>query len=246
MDLRAVHPSLKVEYAPGVLVDAARTVLGLYDTGLTYWQGIQEMRRQIIRELSRRFGASNVDSSGNKAIRPKKLPGSRADVDIVPAFTYYWVVWDSDASKYQVKEGVAILGNDLNWTYNFPEQHHTNGIAKRVRTKYRFKRNVRILKRLRDEPVDTNQLEPKQAPSFLIECLMYAVEDECFLVEADDRYDRALRILHRLEECLNDSNWVSNVTEINEIKYLFRPTQPWNVNDARKLVRTARLRMEAS
>ena len=49
------------------------------------------MRREITRELVKRFGASNIDASGNKAIRLKKLPGSRADVDIVLTFRYYWV-----------------------------------------------------------------------------------------------------------------------------------------------------------
>jgi hypothetical protein len=195
--------------------------------------------------LSKKFGASNVDSSGNKAIRLKKQPGSRADVDIVSTFRLYWVMWDSIASKYHVEEGIAIFGKDAKWTYNFPEQHHATGIAKRARTKHRFKRNVRIFKRLRDELVDTYQIGPKQAPSFLIECLTYAVEDEYFLVEADDRYDRALRILSRMDDLLYDANWVRNMTEINGIKYLFRPTQPWTVDDAKAFVRTARLRMTA-
>jgi hypothetical protein len=139
---------------------------------------------------------------------------------------------------------VAILGQDGTWTHNFPEQHHANGIAKRGRTKHRFKRNVRIFKRLRDELVDANQLAPKQAPSFLIECLTSAVEDEYFLVETDDRYDRALRTIP-YGECLNDSNWIMNATEINEIKYLFRPTQPWTVDDAKAFVLAARRRIEA-
>jgi hypothetical protein len=32
-----------------------------------------------------------LDGDGNKAIRLKKLPGSRADVDIVPVFNYIWM-----------------------------------------------------------------------------------------------------------------------------------------------------------
>jgi len=245
MDLRAVHPDIRLEYAPGVVIDSARTMLGIYDTGRTYHDIAQEMRREITRELIQRFGASNVDASGNKAIRLKKLPGSRADVDIVQTFRYYLVVWDFYSSQYHVEEGVAILGQDGSWTHNFPEQHHANGIAKRGRTKHRFKRNVRILKRLRDELVNADQLAPKQAPSFLIECLTYAVEDEYFLVETDDRYARALRILSRMDECLHDANWIMNATEINAIKYLFRPTQPWTVDDAKAFVLAACRRIEA-
>jgi hypothetical protein len=123
MDLRAVHPSIRLEYASDVIVDAARTVLGISGIGRTYSDVAQEMRREIISELSKKFGASNVDASGNKAIRLKKLPGSRADLDIALTFTYYWVMWDANALQYRVVEGVAILGKDGSWTYNFPEQH---------------------------------------------------------------------------------------------------------------------------
>ena len=182
MDLRAVHPAVRLENASGIDIHTAQMVLGLYDTGRTYSDIMQEMHGEIVSELRKRFGASNIDVTGNKAIRLKKHSGSRADVDIVPAFTLYWVMWHASAIQYRVEEGVAILGKDGRWTYNFPEQHHTNGIAKRTRTRYRFKRHVRILKRLRDELVDRSQLAPKQAPSFFIECLTYAVEDTYFLV----------------------------------------------------------------
>ena len=64
-------------------------------------------------------------------------------------------------------------------------------------------------------------------------------------MEADERYDRALRILSRMDALLRDDNWVRNATEINAIKYLFRPTQLWTVDDAKAFVRAARLRMTA-
>jgi hypothetical protein len=245
MDLRAVHPYIRLEYASDVVVNTARTMLGIYDISRTLNDVAQEMRREIISELSSKFGASNIDASGNKAIRLKKLPGSRADVDIVSTFRFYWITWNLYTSKYDVAEGVALLGKNGDWTYNFPEQHHANGIAKRARTKHRFKRNVRIFKRLRDELVDAYQLTSKQAPSFLIECLTYAVEDEYFLVETDERYDRALRLLSRMDDLLHNADWVRNATEINGVKYLFHPAQPWTVDDAKAFVGAARLRMEA-
>jgi hypothetical protein len=51
MDLRAVHPAIRLEYASGVVIDSARTMLGIYDTGRTYHDIAQEMRREITREL---------------------------------------------------------------------------------------------------------------------------------------------------------------------------------------------------
>lgn len=244
MDLRANHPSIKIEYAPNVVVEAANTLLGIYNISRTYRDIAQEMRNNLMIELTKEFGAANIDASGKKAIRLKKQPGTRADVDIAPAFNYRWVIWNSYTEKYVVEEGIAILATDGTWTHNFPEQHNTNGIAKRARTKHRFKRNVRALKRLRDELVTSYELRPKQAPSFLIESLTYAVEDEYFLIDSDDRYFRALRILYRLDELLNDPRWVGDATEINEIKYLFRPAQPWSIDDAKAFVWAAINRLE--
>lgn len=61
-----------------------------------------------------------------------------------------------------------------------PAPHNQNGIAKRAQTQHRFKKVVRSLKHLRDELVELKLIGPKQAPSFLIECLVYAVEDYHF------------------------------------------------------------------
>jgi hypothetical protein len=57
---------------------------------------------------------------------------------------------------------------------NFPKQHKRNGDRKDLRTGGRFKESVRAVKRLkRSLGVD--------APSYLLECLLYNVPDEVFL-----------------------------------------------------------------
>jgi hypothetical protein len=116
---------------------------------------------------------------------------------------------DDPARQYRRVNGVTILGKDGAWINNFPEQHYANGVKKRERTKHRFKRFVHIFKRLRDELVREQKLAPGRVPSFLIECLTYVVEDDYFLVETDDRYDRANRILGRMWELLDNPSWVS-------------------------------------
>jgi hypothetical protein len=71
-------------------------------------------------------------------------------------------------------------------------------------------------------------------PSFLVECLVYGVEDQYFLIETDDRYDRLVRIVTRIYEQLDDPTWVSNALEINEVKFLFRPKQGWTADAAKR------------
>lgn len=239
MDLRAVHPLIRIEYAQNVVVEAAQAAHPIPQSGRYFSDVVTDMRREIRLCLGQKFGAANVDADGNKAIRLKKLPGSRADVDIVPAFNYIWMWWDELAGQYGRANGVTILDKDGAWINNFPVQHYANGVNKRERTRHRFKRFVRIFKRLRDELVREGKLAPGRAPSFLLECLTYAVEDKYFLVETDDRYDRAKRILGRMWELLDNALWVRTATEINGIKFLFHTTQPWTVDGAKGFVALA-------
>ena len=239
MDLRAVHPLVRIVYANDVIVEYGQKAHGIPQVGRYFSDVIVEMRRQITTSLMEKFGAASVDASGNKAIRLKKLPGSRSDVDIVPMFKYLWVWWNNPARQYGQNPGVTILGGNGTWIHNFPDQHAANGITKRAQTGNRFKRHVRIFKRLRDELVREGKLAPGSVPSFLIECLTYAVEDGYFLVETDDRYERAKRILARMWELLDNPLWTSTATEINGIKFLFNIAQPWTVNDAKGFVALA-------
>jgi hypothetical protein len=68
---------------------------------------------------------------------------------------------------------------------------------------------------------------------------VYAVEDEHFLYELDDRYLRLLRILMRLDVLLASDQWCENATEVNEIKFLFRSAQSWSRPEARLFVTAA-------
>jgi hypothetical protein len=235
MDLRAMHPLMKVEY------DKAT---GIVYRGPMLNDLAQAMRVEMVKSLWSAFGKDNV-GIGNKAIRIHKLPGSRADVDIVPAFTYRWILWNQPGMNYVYVDGVAILGIDGSWTYNFPEHHHVNGIAKRERTRHRFKKQVRSLKTLRDELVQLKHIQPKQVPSFLVECLTFAVEDPYFLVEGDDRYDRIKRVVGRMQELIANPLWTSTAMEISGFKALFGSSQAWNLAGAKAFVDAALTRLSA-
>ncbi len=245
MDLRAVHKDIYIEYAPGVIVETAYAALGYHSTGRTYGQTAAQMRAEIASQLSGRFGADHVDANGNKAIRLKRATGSRADVDVVPCFRLHHVIWNPFTRIYQTIEGAAIFGRDGTLIVNFPDQHHANGIAKRATTKLRFKKNVRMLKRLRDELVEGSVFNKGEVPSFFVECLAYGVEDEYFLVEADDRYDRLQRVVLRIHQHLNDATWLGTATEINGVKTLFGIHHPWTIDTARRFSAEAWTRLKA-
>lgn len=244
IDLRAVHPMLRVVYAESVVQSSADQALGYSYIGRFFPEVLADMRREMWAMLASEFGDRNVEDGG-KAFRVKSVPGSRAPVDVVPCFKLHYVRWNMISVSYDVAEGIVILPRAGAPIFNFPEQHYQNGIAKRALTQHRFKKNVRMLKRLRDELVDLGKIQKGQVPSFLIECLVYEVEDYHFFFEADDRYDRLLRIVRRIGERSYDPNWINSATEINGVKLLFGSHQPWTANAVSIFAEAAYARLTA-
>ncbi|MGY4289034.1 hypothetical protein ACVWXO_008254 [Bradyrhizobium sp. LM2.7] len=243
MDLRLQLPGIRSLYSEGVSETDADVALGLVRTGVSFEHTAMLVRAELGKILVRQFGHDGVDLSGKKAIKVHGLDGSRTDCDIVPAFRLNFVGRNYLGQIFST-DGVAILGTDGSFTYNFPEQHHKNGVTERTNTAHRFKRNVRMLKRLNYELEEVGDIQ-KRLPSFLVECLVYRVEDPYFLVEADDRYDRLLRILGRLHDRLGDDAWTRDATEVNDVKYLFREGQAWTLQNARQFVAAAVTRLVA-
>jgi hypothetical protein len=233
IDLRATHPALYVKYDTNVVPEYANQVLGYFSLGRTHGEILADMRREIIQELGREFGALNLDTSGKKAIKVNGVPGTRSAVDVVPCFRLDYVIWDVSRQRYWKIPGVAILDRS-GWTFSYPDQHHRNGIDKRTNTQLRFKKIVRMLKHLRDELVASGALTSNEVPSFLVESLVHGVEDVFFTVEQDDRYDRLLRIAQRMRAQIYDQQCANAALEINGINPLFLTTVPTRLNNAKK------------
>lgn len=244
MDLRAMHPLVYSEYGEGVVPEYARQVSGLTPVGRYGADVARDLRAEMAKSFTAAFG-KDVVTVGSKAIRIDKKVNSRADVDVVPTFDYRWIAWNAAAGRFDVTCGVAIFGTDGSITRNYPDDHTANGRDKRARTRHRFKKVVRSLKRLRDELVEFGMLKPKRVPSFFIESLVHWVPDWVFLCEDDDRYGRVIRVLDQMAVQLKDLTTTDVATEINGIKYLFHPTQPWTVVDAQVFIAAARARLAA-
>ncbi|MBL6599773.1 MAG: hypothetical protein ISP41_12840 [Alphaproteobacteria bacterium] len=230
IDLRAQHPIINVLFAEGVIPEYAYSAGGYSDYGMTFDQAFRQLRAELVADLAAKFGWKNLDI-GKKAIRIRGITGSRAEVDVVPAARFHWVTWNGGLGQYNTLEGICILSSNGQWTFNFPEQHHENGVAKRGQTALRFKRVVRVFKRLRAD-MEARGIANVKIPSFLVECLVYAVEDRYFLIEEDDRYDRVLRVALRIREMLSYPDFASKMTEINEVKTLFHSNQAWTYPQA--------------
>ena len=226
VDLRARHPLLKIDYEPDVIREYADAALSYSYPGVQHDHLFAAMRRELQATLSRAFGAKNI-VVGKKAIRVKGITGSRAEVDVVPTVGYHSVVWSAASGRYLVQEGVAILATDGRWTLNYPEQHYANGVSKRARTGHQFKKVVRSFKRLRAD-MSGRGMSKFALPSFLVESLIYNVEDGFFTVPGDDRYERMRRVARRLQWMLHDEPTAATMVEVNDIKRLFTLDQAWS------------------
>ena len=248
MDLCVWHPGILVRVEDGLSHEEVNRRLG-YTVGSGPIPEIAaRLRREVGLVLGATFGVANV-RAGNKAFRVPAVAGSRADADVVPAVCLHYVRrslpgFMSPYEPFRRTEGVIIYAEDGTATLNFPRQHQDNGKAKRARTKHRFKKVVRIAKRLRDELVKLGHLTSGQVPSFLVECLVYGVEEGAFVLE-EDRYARMRRILGRIDTQVRSPDWTRVAVEINEVKLLFHHTQPWTVDDAQAFVTAALRRLES-
>lgn len=243
MDLRVVHPGIRAQYAPNIDEESASQHL-YTSTGRSLQSLNTLMRAEVAAALGGAFGSENVDDTGSRAIHVRSLPGSRADVDVVPSFVLHHV-WADAAQNFHAVEGVGILSKEgTKWTLNFPEQHAANGIEKRRRTKHRFKRCVRILKRLRNEMAELGLQDAEPIPSYLIECLAYRVDDEFYLDDTDDHFNRIYWVIRRLEQMAADLSWTAQANEMNDIKLLFGSWQGWTSPQVVAFITAARKYLE--
>lgn len=177
-----------------------------------------QFKNEVGIALMNYFGGSSV-TRGNKAF-DVHANSYRIDADVVPAFEYRRYM-----SAFSYHEGTKFLPDHGAPVINWPQQNYDNGVAKNARTGERFKAMVRIMKRLRNGMNDAGHAAAAPIPSFLNECLVWNVPDQCFN-HADYTADVRYVIAHLYNETRSDPT-CNEWREINELKYLLRGGQPW-------------------
>ena len=134
-------------------------------------------------------------------------------------------------------EGTAFVP-DGGWRIvNWPDQNYDNGVSKNTATGGRFKDVVRILKRLRYKMNDEKIAAAAPIPSFLIECLVWNAPNAAF---GHDTYTSDVREV--LANLFNDTIKLETCEEwgeINELKYLFKGTHAWTLDQAHAFISAA-------
>ncbi len=195
------------------------------------------LKNTLYEGLRLKFGGPNVEY-GNKALKVRGVDGSRVNADVVPAIGY-WLARPGFLGAPYIVKGTAIYTDEGLWIYNFPEEHHEFGKLKNERTGRRYKRTVRILKRLSGELG-----LPNPPPSFLVESLTYNCPDALFSGD-DDWYETISLVLTWIYKATEDPISAASLVEANGIKPLFAPEQPWTVQQANAFAGAAFLKIIA-
>ena len=168
--------------------------------------------------LRRKFKSNNV-TRGDKSIKVKSN-SNRVSADVVPAFEYQQNT--SSGIKFYSDTGAAVV--------NFPRQNEKNGNAKNARTSHRYKRMVRLLKKINYKLKTDGYI-----PSFLVECLVWNVPDSIFQKNstyADELRGVLYHIYSRTKKGSAHVHLSNEWGEVNELLYLFKGHRKWTKGNA--------------
>ena len=193
-----------------------------------------DFKDMIQTALRNYFGGQGV-ARGNKAF-DVHANTYRIDADVVPTFEHRRYKKHSDGTHTYLS-GVALLTDTGQLIKNWPQQTYENGVERNHATRRKYKRLIRILKRLRDKMQEVNTVSPRPVPSFLIECLVWNAELAAF---ARDSYTDILRhVLANTWNRTRDDTECREWGEVNELKYLFGEHQPWTQRQAHDFLQSA-------
>ena len=138
-----------------------------------------DFKDMVENALNSYFGTASV-TQGNKAF-DIHANTYRIDADVLPAFEYRWYTGDFNAEwDHHYHSGVAFFPDRGNMVINWPQQTYDNGVSRNDSTGRRYKRVIRILKRLRNAMQKDKIAEADNVASFLIESLVWNAPLEAF------------------------------------------------------------------
>lgn len=185
----------------------------------------KDMVRQAI---TKKFGAQYI-KEGNKSFKINENT-YHVKADVVPAFQYrnYKYIGSIDPDRFV--NGIYFLASDMSEVINYPKVHIENGNNKNIKTNRRYKKAVRIMKKIKNNMVDDNITNGDVISSFLVECLVYNVPDSIF-INNETWIDIIKEIIIFLYNSIKEKRY-TNWGEVSEMYYLFHENRKWKPEDA--------------
>ncbi len=179
--------------------------------------------KNLIQEALNNYFGSQYVTRGNKAFDIHSN-SYRVDADAVPAFAYRYYYGNGE-NDYRDPVGISFNTDRGERIINWPEHVYRNGVTKQSETGQRYKKIVRIIKKLRNKMQDENISNSHDIASFLIESMIWNVPKDKF--GNYNYYDDVRAVLANCFNATLSNGACKEHCEVNDIKYLFHSTQPW-------------------
>ncbi len=191
----------------------------------------EKLRSELVAALKAKF-PNQVDDSGRVAIEINSS-SARVDADVVPCFDFRYF-WISGATR----DGTKVIPKSGNRFENYPVQHLEEGKAKNASTNRRFKKTVRIMKRVENEMVEAGA--HVEVPSYFVECLVYNCPNATLRQSKwTDVVGGVITHLWNELEGEEPSEASGRWAEVNDCKWLFTPRQKWSRPEGRAFAKAA-------
>ncbi|PPA87640.1 nucleotidyltransferase [Brevibacillus laterosporus] len=196
---------------------------GNFENNYTFSQ----YRNDIEQAMIDKFESNNIEF-GNKAIQINSN-SYRVVADVVPCFEHRRYSQDGTYIK-----GTEFITRHTNQhVINFPEQHYSNGLRKNNETSRRYKKVVRIFKRLRYNLLEKGY-SVENVSSFLVESLIWNVPNNNFnsatlTEDVKQCFDYLITQTSDYEKC---KKW----GEVSELLYLFHNGRKYTCSDAHRFL----------
>ena len=206
------------QYNKGGVTDQT---FGYVSSSQTYDDFKEKVRKALVAE----FGSANVRVK-NKCFSISENT-TRVKADVVPTFELRRF---DDAIEGHVIKGVKYYSGKGEEVINYPLQHIANGKQKNTATQKRYKRVVRIFKKVRYKMIDDGIQVSSHITSFLLECMVWNVPDSVF--NLNDNWTKRVKdaIIYIYGQTKNEDD-CREWGEVSELLYLFRGSRKWTVKD---------------
>ena len=186
-----------------------------------------EFKQDVHEALSKYFGPGAV-TRGNKAF-DIKATSHHVEADVVP-FVDYREYFGNRTHR----DGFTLFPDKGGKIENYPKQHYTNGINRNSATSQRFKRVARVLKGVCYEMQDNNIGVSQRIPGFLLECLAGLAPTSMY--SSPDITVTTGNVVAWLFNNTEPESDCTEWTELSNIKYLYRNSQPWTKADTHQFM----------
>lgn len=187
---------------------------------------LEQFSKDVAQAIENKFGKSEVIVD-EKCIKIRSN-SCRVDADVVPHAIHRRF---KEPEEYIVGVALRASGKAI---YNWPLQDYENGVEKNTKTGKVYKGLVRILKSIRSEMEEQKIDSAKFAKSYLLACLAWNVPNSILNKSTYEQiiFDSLDYLISMTSHPDNISEW----SEVNELKYLFRPSQPWSLIEVNKFL----------